>query len=262
MNKRNFFLSALGAVFIICQLVNAQDTSRSLTFNMVELTKRYVAPDTTESCCAGVDFKYPEFLDGTNESALRAINGYVAEYWVRDVGVDNIDALATSRLENFRQYHAQYRHESVGWSDHYTVAVRFNQVPLLTLTLSQWAMTGGAHPNHRSHSRLFSTETGEVLKLGDLLVEGFEDSLNTIGECVFRKVRGLGDTPMSETGFFSRTGEFALNDNFAVTTDGLMFYFNEYEINGYAAGGTKVPIPYEDILGLIKADGPLVNLIE
>ena len=47
------------------------------------------------------------------------------------------------------------------------------------------------------------------------------------------------------------------NNNFAITRDGLIYYFNPYEIAPYVAGIIQVRVPYEE-LRLILRPGSLL----
>ena len=38
-----------------------------------------------------------------------------------------------------------------------------------------------------------------------------------------------------------------MNDNFAVIAEGVLFYFNPYEIASYAAGPTELLIPFSEM---------------
>ena len=46
--------------------------------------------------------------------------------------------------------------------------------------------------------------------------------------------------------------KFQLNQNYGFRKDGIVFYYNNYEIAPYAAGPTEVVIPYESVRTWIK----------
>ena len=97
--------------------------------------------------------------------------------------------------------------------------------------------------------------TGKQIALGDILVDGYEPNLNQVAEKRFREIKQLEpNQSLADAGFWFDEDKFTLNDNFAICCDGLIFYFNNYEITSYAAGPTKLVIPYEDIKDLIAKD--------
>jgi len=51
--------------------------------------------------------------------------------------------------------------------------------------------------------------------------------------------------------------KIAYNDNFAVTKEGLKFYYNNYEIAPYASGPTEILITYSELNDLISKNSIL-----
>jgi hypothetical protein len=50
-----------------------------------------------------------------------------------------------------------------------------------------------------------------------------------------------------------------LNNNFAITKDGLIFFYNSYEIAPSAAGPAELELGYEEIKHLMRKDGVLAE---
>jgi hypothetical protein len=126
------------------------------------------------------------------------------------------------------------------------------------LSFSDYSYTGGAHPNSNLTYLNFEVSTGKTLALSDLMKPGFEKQLTAIAEKDFRKRKGLApQASLAEAGYDFDDDQFKLNDNFAVTKDGLVFYYNPYEIAAYAGGPTELVIKWSEIKGLIKKDGPV-----
>ena len=75
--------------------------------------------------------------------------------------------------------------------------------------------------------------------------------LRELAEVHFREARELGvDESLSDAGFF--WGEsFALPENYALTEEGLYFYYNPYEIAAYVVGPTSFTISREQMAGLL-----------
>jgi hypothetical protein len=45
---------------------------------------------------------------------------------------------------------------------------------------------------------------------------------------------------------------FTLNDNYGFRKEGIVFFYNVYEIGSYAEGPTEILIPYERLEGWLK----------
>jgi hypothetical protein len=89
--------------------------------------------------------------------------------------------------------------------------------------------------------------------LDNFLKPDYNEQLTLLGNRVFRKTRELADTAsLSESYFEFPENKFELNKNYGFTKNGIIFYYNNYEIAPYAAGPTELLIPYSDLGGLIR----------
>ena len=91
-----------------------------------------------------------------------------------------------------------------------------------------------------------------------------DTALLRIGETYFRKENKIADTSsLDDNGFFifgegddfeesDKYGKFRFNDNFAVTKNGIQFYYNSYEIGPYAVGASSFIIPYKFLQPYLK----------
>lgn len=110
--------------------------------------------------------------------------------------------------------------------------------------------TGGAHG--------FGVTVFTVVRIKDgKPVEGWKSLFTDtaaalkIAEMAFRQLKKIPEgTPTSQEWFWS--GQFYLTDNFAFTEQGLLFYYNQYEIAPYAAGATELLISYDLIRQILK----------
>jgi len=107
-----------------------------------------------------------------------------------------------------------------------------------------------AHPTSQSILCNYDVRTGKTITLNDILLPNFKNKLNQIGEQIFIRTNG-------KEGWDFKEGMFKLNDNFAITTGGIKFSFNQYEIGGYVSGAPDVFIPYKDINDLINPNGQI-----
>jgi hypothetical protein len=88
------------------------------------------------------------------------------------------------------------------------------------------------------------------------------NGLNNVAEKIFCKVKELKpEDNLEEAGFWFKGNKFSFNENFGIRNEGLVFYFNSYEIAPYAMGPTEIMIPYSEIKNLVKQDGLLNKVI-
>ena len=77
--------------------------------------------------------------------------------------------------------------------------------------------------------------------------------LTQIGDKIFRQAKQLSDTASLIDNYFEfPEDKFELNKNYGFKKEGIVFYYNNYEIAPYAAGPTEVLIPYNELKDWVK----------
>lgn len=123
----------------------------------------------------------------------------------------------------------------------------------ITVKFETYAYTGGAHPNSNLAFYTFDRETGRTLALNDMVSD--TTALLDVVEKAFRKQQDLlPQYNLEERGYFLRDGQFFLPANVGLGRDGLIFYYNPYEIAAYAVGPIEVTVPYEQLNGILRGD--------
>lgn len=129
----------------------------------------------------------------------------------------------------------------------------FSTPNVLTVKALIFAYTGGAHPNTNQLLLTFDRETGRELYLTDMVSD--TAALLGIVEKAFRKQQQLAPTgKLEEQGYFLRDGQFFLPGNVAPGRQGMIFYYNPYEIAAYAVGPIEVVVPYEKLNGVLRKE--------
>lgn len=122
----------------------------------------------------------------------------------------------------------------------------------ITVRLDSYAYTGGAHPNSYTAFYNFDRQTGRNLSIRDLVSD--TTALLPLVEKAFRQKQDIRpEQDLEAEGYFLEDGRFFLPENVGISRDGLVFYYNPYEIGAYALGPIDVLVPYaqlEDILTL------------
>ena len=107
--------------------------------------------------------------------------------------------------------------------------------------------TGGAHGNYATINSVYSLENGNKLKIEDLITDlNNTDLLNLVKDKLV-KIEGR------DANSYFGLDELSLeNNNFYLTSKGLVFTWGIYEIGPYAIGETRVLIPTEEIKPYLK----------
>lgn len=153
--------------------------------------------------------------------------------------------------------------EMSAWENEKTITPLQRVGNYITIESNQYSYQGGAHPNSYTIFKTYDITQKRLLKLDELLNIN-DKALLKIGENYFRKENDIADsTSLEDSGFFifgegndfeesEAYGKFQFNDNFALTKNGIQFYYNSYEIGSYAVGAPSFTIPYTDLQPFLK----------
>lgn len=126
---------------------------------------------------------------------------------------------------------------------------------IFSMTVYYSSYTGGAHPNNTQEAKNFNLATGELLSLSQVLLPEGQDALET-------KILDWLRTKASDFGLFEDyqsvvTSKFQSSVLKEQTTawyfsdNGLVVFFNPYDITPYAAGVVKIEFPYNSLDGIL-----------
>jgi len=136
------------------------------------------------------------------------------------------------------------------WSYYDSTSIDESYENFVQLLQSGYTFTGGAHGNGYFNCTLFSRETGEKLKLDDIISD--IPKLTKIGDKYFRKEAQLGPNDNLEEAGFWLPNSFELNNNFYFEKDKMIFFYNQYEIAPYVMGTIQIDIPMKEIKSILK----------
>ena len=123
----------------------------------------------------------------------------------------------------------------------------------LLYQIDHYSFTGGAHPNSFKSMHIFDTKTGKELEMKSFVSD--TAALLKKAEAAFRKTEKLAsDVDLEEEGYFLSNHRFFLPANYTFTRNGVLFYYNPYEIAPYVKGVIKFTIPYAELGGVVKKE--------
>jgi hypothetical protein len=200
--------------------------------------------------CAYYEVTYPEFsgLDsGTANIIKREIDASVSMGNPEATG-QTMEQIGKGFINDYEEFKTEIPEGVGGW--HYTakVEVEVQTDSLLSLSVNDEYYTGGAHGGSGVYFINVNPRTGKKFTLDNLLKPGYQEPLREAGNRIFRQVRTLADTAsLIENAFEFPEDKFELNQNYGFKQEGIVFFYNSYEIAPYAAGPTEVLIPYEEL---------------
>lgn len=244
---------------ILAGLFSALACQRQATFQIENIKfEKSLGCKADHRDCVELDLSYPLLKNGPKPGREK-LNAEIRNFVFQQMD-DTIAKDAEAWAANFLTDYQRDGKGSPPWSENRQVKVVANTPQVFSLSFGADGYSGGAHGNSRIDYRSYDPKTGRRYGLGDWLKKGYEKPLQELGEKAFRKARGLpSDDSLDDFGFTFEDG-FKLNDNYAATSKGLVFYFNPYEIASYADGPTELTIPYSELKDWLLPKGPLASL--
>lgn len=119
--------------------------------------------------------------------------------------------------------------------------------------------TGGAHPNTIAKYLNIEAQTGRILKVEDVFHEEATETIcSLIMDKLIKEVNNRMETDTINTledlqsvGMLLDT-DLYIPENFLLAKDGVIFYYNRYEIAPYSAGDFELEVPYDEINDYLK----------
>ena len=245
-------------------LAAAQDGQLQFKASTLERSSPGCATDSL--VCASVSINYPEAVAG--KPALRDRINHFVQQRLRRLALDfNPDAEITgsSNSAEFLADFFLHQHEQLTkdfadsteipasvarWELEVKGEPLLNSAKATSLQLQVYYNIGGAHPNHYRVLQSFGPN-GEKLTISDIVTDTL--ALMQLAEKEFRKIKEVvGDKPLAEAGLFVEGDLLPLPKNAALTNDGLLLYYNPYEIGPWAFGDTEVLLRYEQVKPLLR----------
>lgn len=265
MNIKPLKISAI--IFFISVFGCSQNSSdkTNIKYSIKKFERTFTSLDTTLKNYAKIFFEYPVITKAANQQVKDSIEKYVKETFLNNyfgnAKSKSLDEMADSLFKDFKSFQEEFKDSPQSWEIEGTTAVNYNDHSIVSLQTDTYWYLGGVHPNELSLLVSLNSENGKRINFSDIFREGFESELNRIAEKIFRKDKKLSATEdLEKAGFWFNDNKFVLNENFGIKNNGLVFYFNSYEIAPYSDGPSEIFIPYDEIKNFIKEESLLFEV--
>jgi Deacetylase PdaC/Protein of unknown function (DUF3298) len=144
----------------------------------------------------------------------------------------------------YKAFKNDFEESALVWEALFDGEVTYQSSEIISIAINSYLNTGGAHGNMNVTFLNFDPKTGDVLT--------FDDLFTNIGDMT-KAVKPFfnGKTKAENTAYFFGE-EFHLPANIGFNDDGVIFFYNIYEIASYSDGITEFTIPFEDIDSFLK----------
>lgn len=166
---------------------------------------------------------------------------YEEEQLVTDIP----DALSSFNL-GFEELSKMFPNETMPWEARIKGDVIFENRELLTIGLSSYIFTGGAHGYGSTRFLNFDKSGGEELE-SKMLFKNLE-KFQEYAETKFRIQENIpAQESINSTGFMFEQDSFYLPENIGFTREGLILLYNPYEVASYADGTIELTLPLDEV---------------
>lgn len=214
--------------------------------------------------CASIEIDYTQFQENT--PAFQRINDSILYYVKTTLSLEDskisplvsLEDLGNRFIQDYNEYTAEAKIRAeednsdpwiTPWDIETTVQVNYESPQAVSLTMSNYAYTGGAHPNSNVTLLTYSSITGKPIKIKDLIKN--RTKFNKLAEQKFRETNEIAPQDnLNDKGFFW-DGKFQLPANIGLVPEGLYFFYNSYEIAAYAVGPTDFVLTWEELGDLV-----------
>lgn len=159
-----------------------------------------------------------------------------------------LDSAIKTFKDNYLLFKDDYNEGALIWEASFDGEVIHHTDDVITIALSSYINTGGAHGNTNITLYNFNTQTGKVYSKRDIIAK--EKELIAIAKPYFAKEVGQDSNESFEDFFFG--DPFHLPANIGFNDEGLLVLYNVYEIASYAQGITEFTIPLDKVSHLLN----------
>lgn len=196
--------------------------------------------------CADVALRYPALDDNDSEAAgliQTEIMTEITRAFMEEEQFETAEAVAEGFLSTYQIILEQNEGYAQPWKLERNARVYTNNDTLFGIHYTEYLYTGGPHPNSLLQYMNFNPHTGERLQVDQLAGQSELSRWRKQAEDTFRKQEQLApDAELEEAGYWFKDNEFYLPDNFRLTPDSVIFYFNPNEVAPHAKGLIRMPV--------------------
>ncbi|SDG68180.1 DUF3298 and DUF4163 domain-containing protein [Desulfosporosinus hippei] len=190
---------------------------------------------------------YPEIRNPENNPGISKINEYYSKQCDSFLGNALGDGLEMARADKEVALSGGFEFRPHAYER--STEIYYNGNDLLSVVNLVYENTGGAHPNSGWLSETFDVKTGMRLTLADILGGSSEEALEKVYQTVLAKIKETEGTEnfVYQENYADNVRRSYSEDDFVLTSNSLMVYYQPYAIAAYVAGIPKFDLPYSQM---------------
>lgn len=199
-----------------------------------------------------------------NDSIAKKINGIICKqlFGIGDMELKQAtDSFVAKYIHDYKNSLISFYKEDnndqskQSWYEYWykiNTDIRLDKDEIITYIITKEIFEGGAHSIKTTTVMNFASKTGDIVKLGDILIPGYEKHLN--GQLLeqLKKETGASDIYALRDKGYLHSSDIFIPENFIIGNKGITFIYNPYEIAPYEMGTTELSIEYDNIDNIIN----------
>lgn len=200
--------------------------------------------DSKEDSSIWISIDYPEILGIEDSTVERKVNQFLEDEFKQSISWYE-ELKADSSLLLDYQTEMQFSFET-GFQ------VEYNSKEFVSIVMSHYQFTGGAHGNYFALGYNINMEDGSIITLKDILNDGSLDLLTY--ECEESLLEKYEANSLLEAGLFENEIVISEDQDFYIIPGALVLQFDPYEIGPWAMGEITAEIPFDKIADILTSD--------
>ena len=224
------------------------ETPSALAFGPKEYEKKTTLP--CKDICTYVSISIPNATgpkvasDSINNKIFNTVRSIVY-FGEKPTNATNYDDLMESFIQSYEELAKKFPDDAMSWEAKIKATVDYKTDSIINIKLHNYMFTGGAHGYEGDRSLLFSPQTGKSLTYADIFKD--EAAFTKYAEQKFRtKYKIPANRSINATGLMFENEKFALPQNIFFRENGILLYYNAYEVAAYAEQQKEILIPYSE----------------
>lgn len=233
---------------------NSKEKETTIEFVGKSLTEKDFKECETKEC--------PEitvnYLEANDSEFSESINKKIVDFAITSFQISKAAPQTNSVESAAKKFITSYMDDVSEFPEiagRYVVQIDVKEIyrssEIISLELSQYLYTGGAHGNGTTTFLNIDQSSGQILNLNEL----FDNRMNfeKFAENKFHQDYQIPENEsINSTGFWFKNDTFYLPQTVGFTLDNLVFIYNNYEITSYADSPVEFKISKEDANRFLK----------
>ncbi len=215
----------------------------------IAFEKKFCVADTI---CAIFDVTVPQ-ISGGDSSVTAAVNHSVQSFVRSTVGAGEspsftvaMDSAAAQMISAFKQSRIDIPDIPMGYSMEIKGATPMLTTKVATMYVDGYSFMGGAHPNPFTTVVSYDLlQGGKALSITSMVAD--TNAVRPLLEAAYKEAKGMKPEEKITDLLYPELQHLPMPANVAVLPEGLIFFYNAYEVAPYAVGPAEIVLTWEQL---------------